>query len=146
MISIKFLFEAYMFSDKTISINLHKFESGESDKLVVIGFSGSGKTTIGHKLATKYNVPLKELDLCGLEAKGTHDICRRNIIFGKERCIVEGSQIPIKMSPKEFKDFPMIIVGTSLVTSTYRATKRKNSNPKANLLYFLKYHIGSQQI
>ncbi len=142
MISIRPLFEAYMFSDKTISIDLHKFESGETNKLIIIGLSGSGKSTLGRKLAKKYNIPFHELDLCGLEPKGTHDACRRKIIFSKERGVVEGSQIPMKMNPKEFKNFSMIIIGTSLLTSTYRAAKRKNSNPKANLLYFINLNLN----
>lgn len=37
--------EGYVLSDKTISVNLDKFESGESNKLLIIGVCGSGKTT-----------------------------------------------------------------------------------------------------
>lgn len=142
MIPLSVLFEGYLISDKTISIDLHKFESEETDKLFVIGLSGSGKTTLGKHLAKKYKVPFYELDLCGLKPKNLRDQCRRKIILNKERCVVEGAQIVMKMKPEEFKDASMIIVGKSLVLSTYHAATRNNTNPKATLFYFIKFNIN----
>jgi ABC-type proline/glycine betaine transport system ATPase subunit len=46
--------ERYLLSDHTISIDLDKFESGESRKLVIAGLSGAGKSTLGRYLAEKY--------------------------------------------------------------------------------------------
>ncbi len=40
---LQYIQEGYLFSDKTISIDLNKFESGESNKLIVMGLSGSVK-------------------------------------------------------------------------------------------------------
>ena len=54
--------EAYIFSDKTISVDLHKFESGEVNKLLISGLSGAGKTSTGNYLKNKYSVPLIDTD------------------------------------------------------------------------------------
>jgi len=59
---LNFLTEGYVFSDKNLSVNLDKFESGEVNKLLIFGPCGSGKSTIGRKLSKKYNVPLVEID------------------------------------------------------------------------------------
>ena len=56
------LFESKIFSDKTISVDLHKFESGEADKLFIIGMSGSGKTTLGEHLAKQYKCKYYDTD------------------------------------------------------------------------------------
>ena len=36
----QYLLEGYVSDDKSISIDLNKFESGEADKLVISGLSG----------------------------------------------------------------------------------------------------------
>jgi len=41
--------EGYLFSDKTISVNLDDFESGKNNKLIVVGVLGSSKSTVGEK-------------------------------------------------------------------------------------------------
>jgi len=56
--------EGYIFSDKTISIDLDKFISGESNKLIIAGLSGGGKTTLCRYLAEKYNAECYETDDC----------------------------------------------------------------------------------
>ena len=55
--------EAYIFSDKTISVDLHKFESGEVDKLLISGLSGAGKTSTGNYLSKLYNVDVFDTDI-----------------------------------------------------------------------------------
>jgi hypothetical protein len=45
-----------------IEFNVHKFESGESNVLLVTGFSGSGKTTRASELAEKYDALHFQLD------------------------------------------------------------------------------------
>ncbi len=42
---LQYIQEGYILSDKTIGVNLDKFESGESNKLLIIGACGSGKST-----------------------------------------------------------------------------------------------------
>ena len=54
--------EGYLFSDKTISVNLNDFESGKKNKLIVVGVMGSGKTTIGEHLSKKYKVKWISVD------------------------------------------------------------------------------------
>lgn len=47
--------KGYILNDTTISCDLFKFESGESNVLLIAGLSGAGKTTLGRKLAKKGN-------------------------------------------------------------------------------------------
>jgi len=54
--------EGYLFSDKNISVNLSKFESGESNKLLILGTAGSGKTTIGEMLSKQYKIKWISID------------------------------------------------------------------------------------
>lgn len=54
--------ESYIFSNKTISVDLDKFESGEINKILLCGLSGSGKTSTGLYLQNKYNIPLLDTD------------------------------------------------------------------------------------
>jgi len=42
---LKYIQEGYLLSDKNVSVNLKDFESGEKNKLLIIGVMGSGKTT-----------------------------------------------------------------------------------------------------
>ena len=48
--------EGYLFSDKTISVNLKHFEQLGEHKLLIVGVLGSGKTSLGEYLAKKYKV------------------------------------------------------------------------------------------
>jgi len=48
-------------SNKTISVNLDKFESNQSNNLLIIGLIGSGKTTLANYLAKKYNTKIQLL-------------------------------------------------------------------------------------
>ena len=43
--------------------NFDKFESGKSNVLLITGFSGSGKSSLGKNLASKYNAEHYELDV-----------------------------------------------------------------------------------
>ena len=61
---LEYLNEAYLISDKTISIDLDKFISGESNKLLIAGLSGSGKSTLCRYLAKKYKAECYETDRC----------------------------------------------------------------------------------
>ena len=56
--------EGYVFSDKTISIDLDKFISGERNKLISAGLSGSGKTTFCKYFANKNDIECFETDHC----------------------------------------------------------------------------------
>lgn len=59
---IQLIIESYILDDKTISVDLDKFESGECNKLIISGLSGAGKTTLGKSLAEKYNCKVIDTD------------------------------------------------------------------------------------
>ena len=140
--------EGYIFSDKTISIDLDKFESGSMNKLFIVGLSGSGKSTLGVILAKKYNTKRYALDLCwDPKMKNSNDDtddgywhCVLDKITSPDTKLVEGLAIVNLFSdnppiPKEmlFKIHqyilkqPVIILGTSAILSTLRATHRATS-------------------
>ena len=54
--------ENILFNKKDLVSNLDKFESGESNILLVTGFPGSGKTYLAAELAEKYNCNHFQLD------------------------------------------------------------------------------------
>lgn len=55
--------ESYIFSDKTISVDLHKFESGEFNKLILLCPMVDQIKYIGQKLENKYNATFTSDDL-----------------------------------------------------------------------------------
>ena len=59
---LQYIQEGYIFDDKNISLDLYKFENGESNLLLVAGIAGAGKSTLGKKLAKKYKCGYIESD------------------------------------------------------------------------------------
>ncbi len=125
--------EAYLFSDDTISIDLDKFESGESNKLLIIGFSGSGKSTLGKYLSKKYNCKYEELDECYKEPVSEKNIqtdCILSILKNNKKSVVEGIGIievidDLKNNKSiNIYDFPVIILGKSSIKSAYYSVIR----------------------
>ena len=47
--------ELLLFNDRDVEWKLNEFQNGSTKVLFVLGFSGSGKTTVGRELAIKYN-------------------------------------------------------------------------------------------
>lgn len=153
----QYLLEGYIADDKSISIDLDKFESGESDKLVINGLSGSGKTTLGKILGKKYKCKVIDSDR---EIKGNlvklfkgKTVEEQKKVF-KEiwyktyepllkrpgKAIIEGALWqPYAYYPdiRSLMDkTPQIILGTSALKSAYRRYKRKNPNQsKIELAY-----------
>jgi hypothetical protein len=62
--------ESQIFSDKTISIDLDKFESGRVNKLFIVGLSGAGKTTLGIHLGKVYDCEFYDTDNIHWQLKG----------------------------------------------------------------------------
>jgi len=125
--------ESYLISDKTISVDLHKFESGESNKLLIVGLIASGKTTLGIKLSKEYKVPWETTDDCegfASKTKGLGEFvkCTRNMVKGKKRSIVEGIALVDLYTEfgykKELQKYPMIIIGRSMLSSSIKAFQR----------------------
>jgi len=59
---LKCLQEGYILSDKTISVNIDKFENNNSKRMLVVGPSGGGKTFLSNILSKKYNAVPIDLD------------------------------------------------------------------------------------
>ena len=106
--------EALVISDKPISIDLHKFESGEVDKLLLLGLSGSGKSTIAKQIASNYNAKVKDLDDCYWAVQHIDDKqkrkqekikCIQEILKNGKRSVVEGTSI-LDLPFKIIKKYP----------------------------------------
>ena len=157
--------ESYIFSDKTISLDLDKFESGESNLLLVAGLSASGKTTLAEKLAKKYKCEFKESDNPCLSEEDNKEgdpiKCYENIFHkllkSKKRYIMEGVLVfwscldkDNNISPffNECKNIPIIIMGESVMKSAYQGWKRdsgKISYIPAALKWYVKYGISDMK-
>ncbi len=142
--------EGYLLSDKTISIDLDKFESGESNKIILVGVSGAGKTTLGNYLAKKYNCIYNELDKCckkvltheeyrnyilDLSSAADKDIfkkfwikCFKPSLLTNKKQIIEGalfqSYIMFPSTRPLVNKFPVIILGKSSLRAVYDRTQR----------------------
>ena len=66
------LHEGYLLNNKTISVNLQDFISGKNKKLFIVGVMGSGKSTLGVKLAKKLKVKLYNIDFFWWKLKEKH--------------------------------------------------------------------------
>lgn len=51
------------FSGKDVYFNFDKWRSGEINKCLILGLSGSGKTSLAHKIADQYNCDVVHLDM-----------------------------------------------------------------------------------
>jgi shikimate kinase len=143
------LIEGKIVSDKTISIDLDKFISGESKVLVIAGLSGSGKSSLCSKLAKKYNAQCLETDECIVKMGKWDEMSKKNLqgnelkplyrqvwkecvypeIRKGRRLVMEGGSlwqgyILLNEIRKVAKNFPTIILGSSALKSSWRAWKR----------------------
>lgn len=142
---LHFIQEGLFFSDETISIDLDKFESGESNKLLIIGLLGGGKSTLGKYLSKKYNCKYQDLDDCIKIAKEYSDekynqakkfySCVLSFLKNKDRIILEGFPLIETWRLYEGKSnenfilkCPTIILGKSSLESSYDAIKRDKQN------------------
>ncbi len=159
---LEYIQERKLISDSTISIDLDKFISGESNKLVIAGLSGSGKSTLCKILAKKFKAECFETDRCG--RKITHKDkhfgaqnppikmlkevfyegwikCIKPELKTNKRQVVEGgmvwqSYIFFPEVRKAIQDYPVIILGHSALKATWGVMQRLTS--KHNLGYSIK--------
>ena len=144
--------EGLLISDKTISIDLHKFESGESNMLFIIGLPASGKSTIGKILAKKYNANYIESDWIFEPPKGVNvddfdpekefrnkyrELKNKNKKYVIEGVLVYWScfkeLVTQGLHPffKEIQNEPFIILNISILQGLIRGYKRdRKSNKK----------------
>lgn len=115
---LHYLQEGYIFSNKTISVNLNKFEKNDVNKLLIIGISGSGKSSLGEYLSKKYNVDFFSDEYKGLEEALTNS----------KRMVIEGNELLELYKNKFYKQIilnqAMIIIGLSALKSGIRADNR----------------------
>ena len=129
---LDYIQEGYILSDKTISVDLDKFESGKSDELLIVGLIASGKTTLGRHLRKKYKVDLYNTDECELESKDEpiekFVKCAIDMVKSKKRSIVEGIALIDLYTEfgykKELQSYPMILMGRSVLSSSFKSFQR----------------------
>jgi adenylate kinase family enzyme len=147
--------EGYFFSDKTISIDLNKFENGKSNILLVLGLIGSGKTTLGKYLAKKYKARLLQIDDCiswslkehppNKEQLNDYFNCIEKMIHSNKRVVIEGvGLLNLYKFRKEIIKKPVIIIGKSAIRSSFQAMirNRKDKEPKFWKLFLIQTIIN----
>lgn len=134
--------EEYIFNEKDFTYNFDKWENKEVPILFINGLMGSGKSTLGKKLAEKYNAEYIELDLLNWEFKkkyGDKFSIRRNPEFvsncyierlnniyikSNKQIIAEGTQI-LRINFDFIIQNAVYIVKTSYLNSFIRTQKRQ---------------------
>jgi gluconate kinase len=164
--------EALMFSTDDLQLRVDEWEQGKIKTLFITGYLGSGKTHTGKELAKEYNAKFIELDCykrkemdklvkeTGLpkitdeQAKKLWEKVFKNIEsrikLNKERLVIEGIDI-LRLNRELVLSQAILIKGTSLFKSTYRANKRNIQNKcdrgykDKSALYIIKDTIGVQK-
>lgn len=147
---LKSLQEGYVFSDKTISVNLDKFENGTNKKLLIVGVLGSGKSDLAEFLSKKYKVSVDPSSDQGYDLMIP-------ALKNSKRMILEGAQLALmyKEEPsirKLIQNQSIILLGMSAIKAGLRGDKRDGTIPgkvkdwkglyiitRGNLTYFQKY-------
>ncbi len=111
---LSYLQEGYIFNDKTISIDLDRFESKESNKLIISGLSGAGKSTLGNHLANKYNCHYEESDECCGQTLTDEE---NQIFFNPDTSLKERDKLVKKVMPKFWKSCfkPMLLSNKRMI-------------------------------
>jgi len=138
--------EGYILSDKTVSVDLNKFESGEAKKLIIIGLCGSGKTTLGEHLKKKYKVQNFISDKPWPETKAA--------LLNSKRSIIESAGFIWMAQDLKWKKIafsnPMILIGMSAIKAGLRADRRDGTIPgvakdKKEIYYFIRSNFKNFQ-
>jgi len=159
MISTHMMFEGYIFSNKTVTADWHKFQTGKTNELFIFGLCGSGKTTIGVNIAKEANLPYNGTDDCPFDVEFSafkqmskkqqdkmmndyYDCCEKKILHNKG--ILEGVGLfeVFNHRPKaraKILKTPCLILGLSALKSSIRAYKR--SSKKIFDLHFIKLNF-----
>jgi len=136
--------EGYIFSDKTITVNMYDFLSRKKKKLLIMGYAGSGKTTLGEALSKKLRVKWISIDSLWWRLRQKHfknkepskEEVRKKVIeatvkylVNNERLIIEGVDLlqlysTYPMTKKIILNQAMIILGMSALKAGFRAGKR----------------------
>lgn len=133
-------------SEKTIGVDIDKFERGDINILLICGIIGSGKTELGRKLAKLYDCSYINLDTLwwnvvqesnienyeNLTVDQIHSINQKIVQAaiakaGGNRTIIEGVQL--FLAPKQFVEntlakYAVIFIGSSLIGAALNIMKR----------------------
>jgi adenylate kinase family enzyme len=144
---LSFIQEGYILSDKTISVDLHKFEEDTSSGLFILGIAGSGKTTIGKLLSDKYHVIVNSTDECiDIPSTSGYLKCVKKLVMNNS-VILEGvgnAEIAVRNNQawNKIMKSPCIFMGLSVVKSNYRSFMRRYKK-NGKLKPFHQLHINN---
>ena len=139
--------EATFIDDSLKAYNYKDWISGKIKTLLIIGYSGAGKTTISEGLGKKFNCPVIHLDEWQYEMNKKYDLPKKkinkalyfskmieyieNIEFKDEKkIIIEGAQIPF-CGAMILENRACLVVGTSILKASLRTWKREIEMGKA---------------
>ena len=95
------------FSGKDVYFNFDKWKSGEINKLCVMGLSGSGKTSLAHKIADEYNCDVVHLDMFRGQVHYSDDVLKaehRQIYEYFTHIWNRGDRMLIKTMPSDIRN------------------------------------------
>lgn len=139
--------EATFIDDPLKAYNYKDWISGKIKTLLIVGYSGAGKTTISEGLGNKFNCPVIHLDEWQYEINKKYDLPKKkvnkalyfskmieyveNIEFKDEKkIIIEGAQIPF-CGAMILENRACLVVGTSILKASLRTWKREIEMGKA---------------
>ena len=139
------LFEAFeshpgvVATGEDFEYRMDEWHNGQARVMFLSGLSGSGKTSLGRELAEQSGATLRSLDQYlkpmlrakygQISSEQYHQLVKRVGIATlladnpTGRVIFEGGQI-CWMDPDQLKDYPVVVMGTSFMKSTWRAILR----------------------
>jgi len=141
----QYIKENIIFSSKNIEYNLNDWIDSKNKKLLITGYTGSGKSTLSKTISKKYNVKLIELDKyikineqyvnklknqnkINKYYQDTIDLHISKLLKSNEKLIIEGIQLFIYSDVKDFKNYSIIIIGTSALKSAIQAFNRNKND------------------
>lgn len=142
--------EALFFNKQDTLYKVKEWKQSTNGLLFITGYTGSGKSTLGKQLAKRYKAQYMELDdeigqiVTKRREELRNKIKKQKIHFFEEiinnyfhslfqkkftkPTIIEGIQIFLFNNPSKFKPHSVIVIGTSTLTSFYRAYKRNSKD------------------
>lgn len=144
----KIFIESYIFSDDTIAVDFDDFKNGQKP-LLIIGLSGSGKSSISKEISEKYNtnrinldnkdIPNKK-DLSKEEIISLVNEMDKSIILKSKNDVIDGASLTLIKNFPHIYTYPCIIMGKSYLKSSWDATIRNYKNKtSSNSNAFLKH-------
>jgi shikimate kinase len=147
MLSVKNILENLIFSNKeNITYNLDKWIKSKNGKLLITGYTGSGKTTLAEKFSKKYNIKTIELDRTiqidwdYVEQEVDHKKRRKyvqkqidntisKLLKEENKLIIEGVQLFLYEDINKLKNHSIVITKTSMLKSAIRTYNRNKKEP-----------------